>query len=326
MSLGTRVNKLRAEKNMKQLDLATALKVTPSYVSRIEADKVVPSDTLISMLSFIFHVEERWIKTGEGTRESRVDQIREYVSSEPDLRQRLTQMEFREQQLEQLRYLFAPTYPRIWDMLKLLSDDSSLDFVARLNLLIKEWDTSDIKNRARIEVRMEDMIVDFPAKISAYQRYISKRKNDGAVVPFEEIAATEATAAPTRVTLPVIGRAAAGAPKSMINLEGEELRTNGDVAHNIRPGDFIVIADGDSMIDCGIHDGDYCVIHQTPEVDNGQIALVAVDDGSTIKRFYTDDSGFRLVPCNTAYQEQHYPPDAPIRVLGKFVKVILPEA
>ena len=97
---------------------------------------------------------------------------------------------------------------------------------------------------------MEDMIVDFPAKISSYQRYVSKRKNDGAVVPFDEVAATEAVAAPSRVTLPVIGRAAAGAPKSMISLEGEELRTNGDIAHNIRPGDFIVIADGDSMIDC----------------------------------------------------------------------------
>lgn len=325
MSLGTRVSGLRAEKNMKQYDLAMALKVTPSYVSRIEADKVVPSDTLITMLSFIFQVEEQWIKTGEGSKEILADRIREFVNDEPDLRQRLTQMEFREQQLEQLRYLFAPTYPRIWDMLKLLSEDSSLDFVARLNLLIKEWDQSDVRYRARIEVRMEDMIVDFPAKLSAYQRYVNRRKDEGAVVPFNEVAATEAEAAPVRVMLPVIGRAAAGAPKSMISLEGEELRTNGDVAHDIRPGDFIVIADGDSMVDCGIHDGDHCVIHQTPTVENGQIALVAIDDGSTIKRFYKDDDGYRLVPCSADHEEQHYPPDAPIRVLGKFVKVILPD-
>jgi len=325
MSLGTRVSGLRAEKNMKQYDLAMALKVTPSYVSRIEADKVVPSDTLITMLSFIFQVEEQWIKTGEGSKEILADRIREYVIEEPDLRQRLTQMEYREQQLEQLRYLFAPTYPRIWDMLKLLSEDSSFDFVARLNLLIKEWDQSDVRYRARIEVRMEDMIVDFPAKLSAYQRYVNRRKDEGAVVPFNEIAASETPSAPARVILPVIGRAAAGAPKTMISLEGEELRTNGDVAHDIRPGDFIVIADGDSMVECGIHDGDHCVIHQTPEVANGQIALVAVDDGSTIKRFYMDDNGFRLVPCSADHAEQHYPPDAPIRVLGKFVKVIQPD-
>ena len=325
MSFGSRLKTARKTRDMTQSQLAEALHVNSSYVSKLELETSIPSDMLISMASIVLHVEEKWLRTGEGSMESRADRIRELVIEEPDLRQRLTQMEYREQQLEQLRYLFAPTYPRIWDMLKLLSEDSSLDFVARLNLLIKEWDQSDVRYRARIEVRMEDMIVDFPAKISAYQRYVNKRKDEGAVVPFDEIIATETQAAPTRVTLPIMGRAAAGAPKSMIDLEGEELYTNGDVAQMIRPGDFIVVADGDSMIDCGIHDGDYCVIHQTPEVSNGQIALVAVEDGSTIKRFYKERDGFRLVPCSADHAEQHYPSDAPIRVLGKFVKVIQPD-
>ena len=325
MGFGSRLKDARKRKSMTQSQLAEALRVNSTYVSKLELETSVPSDMLVSMASLELQVDENWLRTGNGNMERRVDKIREHLIDDPELRQRFTQMEFREQQLEQLRYLFAPTYPRIWDMLKLLSDDASFDFVARLNLLIKEWDQSDVRYRARIEVRMEDMIVDFPAKISAYQRYVNKRKDDGAVVPFNEIAATEAESAPRRVTLPVIGRAAAGAPKSMISLEGEELRTNGDEAHNIRPGDFIVIADGNSMVDCGIHDGDHCVIHQTPEVENGQIALVAVDDGSTIKRFYREPDGFRLVPCSVDHAEQHYPPDAPIRVLGKFVKVIQPD-
>lgn len=325
MGIGSRIKKIRQVHNLTQGQLASSIHVSTGHISNLEKEISNPSDMLINSICMTWHIDEQWLRSGKGSMENRVDQIREYINEEPDLRQRLTQMEYREQQLEQLRYLFAPTYPRIWDMLKLLSEDSSLDFVARLNLLIKEWDQSDIKNRARMEVRMEDMIVDFPAKISAYQRYVTKRKDDGAVVPFNEITSTEPPAAPARVMLPVLGRAAAGAPKSMISLEGEELRTNGDVAHNIRPGDFIVIADGDSMIDCGIHDGDHCVIHQTPEVSNGQIALVAVDDGSTIKRFYKDDNGFRLVPCSADHTEQHYAPDAPIRVLGKFVKVIQPD-
>ena len=325
MGFGSRLKYARKRKGMTQSQLAESLHVNSTYVSKLELETSVPSDMLVSMASFVLQVDENWLRTGNGNMERRVDLIREHIIDEPELRQRLTQMEYREQQLEQLRYLFAPTYPRIWDMLKLLSEDSSFDFVARLNLLIKEWDQSDVRNRARIEVRMEDMIVDFHAKISDYQRYVTKRMNDGAVVPFNEITATEATAAPARVMLPVLGRAAAGAPKSMISLEGEELRTNGDIAHDIRPGDFIVIADGNSMEDCGIHDGDHCVIHQTPEVSNGQIALVAVDDGSTIKRFYMDDNGFRLVPCSADHEEQHYPPDADVRVLGRFVKVIQPD-
>ena len=326
MSLGMRLVELRKEKGMKQYDLAMALRVTPSYISRIEADKVIPSDTLVTMLSFIFHVEEQWIKTGEGSKVLCDERIYEYVKDEPDLRHRLLQMGSREQQLEQLRYLFAPTYPRIWDMLKLLSEDTALDFVARLNLLIKDWDEGDVKNRARIEVRMEDMIVDFPSKISAYQRYIKKRSDDGAVVPFSAVSAAEAEGEKARVTLPVLGRAAAGEPKGMIELSGEELLARNDQDHIIQPGDFIVIADGDSMVDCGIHDGDYCVIHQTPEVENGQIALVAVGDGSTIKRFYKDEQGFRLVACNPGYPDQHYPPDADVRVLGHFIKTVISEA
>lgn len=325
MDIADRIKLVRETNRLNQADFAQCLEVNPSYISRLEKGNATPSKRLLNMMSLVFHINPEWIVSGIGSMENAADLIREHIADEPALRRYLLRMEFREQQLEQLRYLFAPTYPRIWDMLKLLSGDSSLDFVARLNLLIKEWDQSDVKNRARMEVRMEDMVVDFPAKISAYQRYVNKRKDEGAVVPFVEIAATETAAAPLRVMLPVIGRAAAGAPKTMISLEGEELRTNGDVAHDIRPGDFIVIADGDSMVDCGIQDGDHCVIHQTPEVANGQIALVAVEDGSTIKRFYKERDGFRLVPCSADHEEQHYPSDAPIRVLGKFVKVIQPD-
>ncbi|MEN6596031.1 MAG: S24 family peptidase, partial [Clostridiaceae bacterium] len=128
------------------------------------------------------------------------------------------------------------------------------------------------------------------------------------------------------VTLPVLGRAAAGEPKGMVELSGEELLARNDQDHIIQPGDFIVIADGDSMVDCGIHDGDYCVFHHTPTVENGQIALVAVGDGSTIKRFYKEETGFRLVACNPNHPDQNYPPDADVRVLGHFIKAIQPEA
>ena len=91
----------------------------------------------------------------------------------------------------------------------------------------------------------------------------------------------------------------------------------------IKRGDFLVVAVGDSMIEAGIKDADYCVIRPDVYVDNGEIALVVVGDGSTIKRFYDDgEEGFRLVPCNPAHHEQHYPPDAELSVAGKFIKVL----
>lgn len=328
MSMGQRLKQIRVEANLNQLELAALLHVSGAHVSKLEADKANPSDMFINSVCLIFHVDEHWFRTGEGTKQSRVDRIYDAISDKPELRQRLSAMVLHESQRKQLGYLFAPASQRLDDMLTILFSDASDDFLARLNLLIKEWIDckDDIKKKARIEVRMEEAVEDFPEKLADYRRFIKNRSGDGTVVPFTAVTATEVEGEPTRVTLPVLGRAAAGEPKGMIELSGEELLARNDQDHIIQPGDFIVIADGDSMIDCGIHDGDYCVIHQTPEVENGQIALIAVGDGSTIKRFYKVETGFRLVACNAAYPDQHYPPDADVRVLGHFIKAIQPEA
>lgn len=123
----------------------------------------------------------------------------------------------------------------------------------------------------------------------------------------------------TGLMLPVVGRSAAGLPILMIETQDDAVSADDDT--QARPGDFVVIADGDSMVDAGIHNGDNCIIRPQESVENGQIALVAIGDGSTIKRFYKDNDGFRLMPCNDAYPVQHYGMDAPIRILGRFVAV-----
>ena len=122
------------------------------------------------------------------------------------------------------------------------------------------------------------------------------------------------------LNLPVMGRSAAGTPIEMVSIPEEPVTINGEP--RVRAGDFIVIAVGDSMIEAGIHDGDQCVIRPQDQVENGEIALIAVDDGSTIKRFYQDDQGIHLKPCNPAHPTQHYDVDAPIRVLGRFITVV----
>lgn len=122
------------------------------------------------------------------------------------------------------------------------------------------------------------------------------------------------------LSLPVMGRSAAGMPIEMVSIPEEPVTINGEP--RVRAGDFIVIAVGDSMIEAGIQDGDKCVIRPQEWVENGEIALVAVDDGSTIKRFYQDEHGIHLKPCNPAHPTQHYDVGAPIRVLGRFITVV----
>lgn len=123
-----------------------------------------------------------------------------------------------------------------------------------------------------------------------------------------------------KLKIPVMGRSAAGLPMEMIEVPEAPVAINGETY--IQAGDFAVIAVGDSMVEAGIHDGDKCVIRPQEWVENGQIALVAVEDGSTIKKFFKDDDGFRLVPCNHAHPIQHYSCDASIRVLGQFISVV----
>ena len=72
--------------------------------------------------------------------------------------------------------------------------------------------------------------------------------------------------------------------------------------------DFALHAKGDSMNNCKIDDGDIVYVRQQPIVNNGEIALVLVDDSATIKRFY--DYGDKIVlrpdSTNPHHKEQIY--------------------
>nr|DAU82966.1 MAG TPA: Repressor protein CI [Caudoviricetes sp.] len=97
--------------------------------------------------------------------------------------------------------------------------------------------------------------------------------------------------------IPILGEIACGDPiLAQENLDGYFLSDP-----SIIKGDFILRAQGDSMIDAGIAEGDYVFIKQTPDVENGAIAAVLIDDDTTLKRFYKSDDKIVLQPENKAY-------------------------
>ena len=55
---------------------------------------------------------------------------------------------------------------------------------------------------------------------------------------------------------------------------------------------------GTSMINAGIHDGDFVVVRKQPTAVNGEIVVAMVDDEATVKRFYRENGHFRLQPEN----------------------------
>lgn len=71
-------------------------------------------------------------------------------------------------------------------------------------------------------------------------------------------------------------------------------------------GDFYILrANGDSMIDAGIDDGDLVVIRQQSSADDGQVVVALIDDEATLKRYYRDDRNqrIRLHPENETMED-----------------------
>ena len=59
---------------------------------------------------------------------------------------------------------------------------------------------------------------------------------------------------------------------------------------------------GDSMINASIFDGDAVFVRLQPEVENGQIAVVRVDDEYTLKRVYFHEDYVELRPDNPMHK------------------------
>ena len=81
--------------------------------------------------------------------------------------------------------------------------------------------------------------------------------------------------------IPIVGTVACGNPIYADENIQEYITVN--ASDNV---DFALYAEGDSMNNCKIDDGDTIYIRKQNVVDDGDIALVLVDDTATIKRFY----------------------------------------
>jgi repressor LexA len=96
-----------------------------------------------------------------------------------------------------------------------------------------------------------------------------------------------------------------------------------DLIPSIRPGDYFLTVDGDSMIDAGLQPGQYVVIRPEKTPVEGSICAVWIDgEGGTLKRVYTDSDGMvRLVPANPKYRPHTYPAEK-IRIQGVLVAAV----
>ena len=100
--------------------------------------------------------------------------------------------------------------------------------------------------------------------------------------------------------IPIIGHVAAGVP-IMAEREYEEYE---DDTYGISC-DYVLRVEGDSM-EPRVLDGDVVYVRQQPDVDDGPIAVVGVDDSVTLKVVYHLPNGLQLVSLNPKYKPMIY--------------------
>lgn len=98
------------------------------------------------------------------------------------------------------------------------------------------------------------------------------------------------------VSLPVLGRIAAGQPILAESTVEEQMVV--DRRFVVAPGCFVVRVHGESMIQAGIHNGDYVIVKPQSTAINGEIVAVLIDGEATVKRFYKERNLIRLQPEN----------------------------
>lgn len=101
------------------------------------------------------------------------------------------------------------------------------------------------------------------------------------------------------VSLPILGFIAAGSPIEPYT----DPNASFSVAPNMLSGkkrSFVLQVKGSSMIEDGILDGDYVVIEETNQAENGEIVVALLENGlATLKRFFREATRIRLEPANS---------------------------
>lgn len=123
------------------------------------------------------------------------------------------------------------------------------------------------------------------------------------------------------MTLPVMGRIAAGTPIEAISEPIRDIAVPGAMLSG-RGEHYALEVQGDSMIDLGINDGDIVVIREQTTADNGDIVVALVDDlEATLKRFRKVEGMIALEAANPAYETRLLPASR-VKVQGQLVGLI----
>jgi repressor LexA len=122
------------------------------------------------------------------------------------------------------------------------------------------------------------------------------------------------------VSVPVMGRIAAGTPISAIQNHTHDIACPPDLLTNGEH--FALEVKGDSMIEAGILDGDIVVIRRCDTAENGDIVVALVDqEEATLKRLRKKGTTIALEAANPEFKTRIFGPDQ-VDIQGRLVGLL----
>jgi len=138
-------------------------------------------------------------------------------------------------------------------------------------------------------------------------------------VRYDPASKTAMAARPVR-NIPLVGDVAAGTGVLASENVEELLPLPEDFTG---PGSlFMLRVRGESMVGAGIFDGDYVVVRQQPDADNGDVVVAGInDDEATVKTFARRRGKVVLTPANPTMEPMELDPEE-LTLYGKVVTVL----
>lgn len=84
---------------------------------------------------------------------------------------------------------------------------------------------------------------------------------------------------------------------------------------------YLVVAQGDSMLEAGIHPGDILIVDRSIQAQHGHVVIAALHGELTVKRLELKPS-VRLVPCSSKYQPIELSGEDELCLMGVVIRSI----
>ncbi|MDX1580285.1 MAG: transcriptional repressor LexA [Alphaproteobacteria bacterium] len=177
-----------------------------------------------------------------------------------------------------------------------------------------------LPNRARA---LEVLKLPEPASPTLKGR--SSRKGQNVIEPDfgrqNRIASTLSEGSEDQVSLPVVGKIAAGTPIEALQHADRSVSLPASMLGG-KGEHYALEVEGDSMIDAGIFDGDTVVIRRTETAESGDIVVALIDnEEATLKRLRRKKGSVALEAANPAYETRIFGPDR-VKIQGRLVSLL----